>query len=137
MFEGTIRVTTQDKLRLTRLLSEVDTSGEDREHLEDLRHELSRAKVVPPIEMSRDVVTMKSRVRVVDLDDMHELVYTIVYPHEADYASGRISILAPLGTALLGYREGDTIEWQVPGGRRRLKIDAVLYQPEASGDFVV
>jgi len=80
---------------------------------------------------------MKSRVRVLDLDDICELEYTIVYPHEADYANGKISVLAPIGTALLGYREGDTVEWQVPGGRRRLKIDAVIYQPEASGNFAL
>ncbi|MFA6954273.1 MAG: nucleoside diphosphate kinase regulator [Thermoanaerobaculia bacterium] len=137
MFEGTICVTAQDKLRLTRLLSETDTTGEDREHLDDLRHELSRASVIPAVDIAPDVVTMKSRVRVLDLDDICELEYTIVYPHEADYATGRISVLAPIGTALLGYREGDTVEWQVPGGRRRLKIDAVLYQPEAAGNFAL
>jgi regulator of nucleoside diphosphate kinase len=135
MFEGTIRLTTQDKLRLTRLLNEVDTTGEDREHLDDLRHEVARAGVVPASDIAPDVVTMKSRVRVLDLDDICELEYTIVYPHEADLEKGRISVLAPIGTALLGYQEGDIVEWKVPGGRRRLKIDAILYQPEASGDI--
>ncbi|MCM2315182.1 MAG: nucleoside diphosphate kinase regulator [Thermoanaerobaculia bacterium] len=135
MFEGTILVTTQDKLRLTRLLNEVDTTGEDREHLDDLRHELERAGAVAARDIGPDVVTMKSRVRLLDLDDICELEYTIVYPHEANFAEGRISVLAPIGTALLGYQEGDVVEWQVPGGRRRLKIDAILYQPEASGDF--
>ena len=135
MFDGTICVTSQDKLRLTRLLSAIDTTAEDREHLEDLRHELGRARVVAAAELPPDVVTMNSRARVVDLDDARELEYTIVYPHEADYENGKISILAPLGTALLGYRTGDTVEWQVPGGRRRLRIDGVLYQPEAEGNY--
>lgn len=135
MFEGTIRITTQDKLRLTRLLNEFDTEGEDLQHLDDLRHELERAGVVTASDIAPDVVTMKSRVRVLDLDDICELEYTIVYPHEANLEKGRISVLAPIGTALLGYQEGDVVEWQVPGGKRRLKIDAILYQPEASGDF--
>lgn len=135
MFDGTICLSEHDKRRLSTLLGGIDTSGEDREHLEDLRHELERAMVVVPSQVPPDVITMRSRVRVTDLDDGRELEYTIVYPHEADYASGRISILAPLGTALLGYRTGDAVEWQVPGGRRRLRIDGVLYQPESEGNY--
>ena len=73
--------------------------------------------------------------RVTDLDDRREIVYSIFYPHEADYATGKISIVAPLGTALLGYRTGDTIEWLVPGGSRRLRIEEIVYQPEAEGDY--
>jgi len=77
---------------------------------------------------------MHSRVLVRDLNSGIESSYTPVFPQDADIAQGKISILAPIATALLGYREGDEIEWPTPGGRRRLKIIKVLYQPEAAGD---
>ena len=135
MFDGAICVTERDKQRLTTILGGLATDGEDREHLDDLRQELERAMVVVPTQVPPDVVTMRSRVRVTDLDDGRELEYEIVYPYEANYDKGKISILAPLGTALLGYRKGDTVEWQVPGGRRRLRIETIVYQPEAEGNF--
>jgi regulator of nucleoside diphosphate kinase len=63
------------------------------------------------------------------------MVFTLVFPAEADYERGRLSVLAPIGMALLGYRAGETVEWKVPSGVRRLKIEQVLYQPEAAGDY--
>jgi regulator of nucleoside diphosphate kinase len=63
------------------------------------------------------------------------MTYSLVFPEDANIESGAISILAPVGTALLGYREGSTVEWAVPSGRRRFKIEKILYQPEASGDL--
>jgi len=60
-------------------------------------------------------------------------VYTIVFPVDADIEKKRISVLAPVGTALIGYRAGDIIEWATPGGTRRLQIEKVLFQPEAAG----
>jgi regulator of nucleoside diphosphate kinase len=71
----------------------------------------------------------------VDLDSSKEYEYTLVFPENADSTTGKISILAPVGTAMLGYRVGDVIEWVVPAGKRRLKVEKVLYQPEASGDY--
>jgi regulator of nucleoside diphosphate kinase len=61
------------------------------------------------------------------------MVLTIVFPAEADADRGSISVLAPIGTALLGYRAGDTVEWTTPGGPRTFVIEEVIYQPEASG----
>ncbi len=81
-----------------------------------------------------DVVTMNSQARVRDLNSNEEMVFTLVFPAEVDYVRGRLSVIAPIGTALLGYRAGDTVEWKVPAGIRRLKIEQVLYQPEAAGD---
>ena len=135
MFDGTIRVTPSDRRRLSLLLETIGTDEEDREHLDDLRHELERAEEVSAQAIDPSVVTMNSRLRLRDLDDQSMAEYTLVYPHEADYTRGKISILAPLGTALLGYSAGDTIEWQVPRGTRRLRIESVVYQPEASGDL--
>ena len=60
--------------------------------------------------------------------------YSLVFPTEADFAEGKISVLAPIGTAILGYRQGDTIEWPVPSGLCKLKVDEIVYQPEAAGD---
>jgi len=68
------------------------------------------------------------------LDTGKDEVYQVVYPEDIDIEENKISILAPIGTAILGYKLGDIIEWQVPAGLRRLKIKKVLYQPEAAGD---
>jgi regulator of nucleoside diphosphate kinase len=75
---------------------------------------------------------MHSMVRVVDLDTGARKVYTLVFPAEADIEKNRISVLAPIGTALIGYRAGDRVEWRTPGGTKRLQIEKVLFQPEAA-----
>lgn len=115
----------------------IDSSREqqcrlDAERLEDLENELNRAVVVKPCKVPPDVVTMNSRVRIRDLISGRELTYQIVFPKDADIAENRISILAPIGTALLGYRSGSTVEWRVPSGSRRFRILNVEYQPEAA-----
>ena len=78
---------------------------------------------------------MNSSVRLKDLDTKKELTYTLVFPSDADAGQNRISVLAPIGTALIGYRVGDIITWEVPAGRRRLKVEKIIYQPEAAGDY--
>lgn len=104
----------------------------DRENLERLEEELDRAEVVDAADIPHDVVTMNSEVRLLDVDSGETKVYRLVFP--AQYRTGNsISVLAPVGMAMLGYRVGDVIEWPVPKGVRRLKIVEVLYQPEASG----
>jgi regulator of nucleoside diphosphate kinase len=124
-----------DKQRLMRLLKSGETAAEQREDLEDLAREIERGTEVRPQEIPPDVVTMNSTVRVTDIDSGSTYTYTIVFPSDADYEKGKISILAPLGTALLGFRVGDTVDWNMPRGVRRLRIDEILYQPEAAGDF--
>jgi regulator of nucleoside diphosphate kinase len=76
---------------------------------------------------------MHSTVRVRDVNSGSSMVYTLVFPVDADVAQQRISVLAPIGTALLGFRSGDVFEWKTPGGTRRLQIEEVLFQPEAAG----
>jgi regulator of nucleoside diphosphate kinase len=105
------------------------------QYLKGLEEELDRAKIVKPEEIPTDVITMNSTFRVYDLDSGEDFVYTLVFPARADSASGKISILAPLGTTMLGYRAGDTVEWLAPEGRKRLKVKRVVYQPEAEGNF--
>ncbi len=130
-----ILITEPDIKKLMQLLELRSRPGaRDRQHLEMLAAELEHAEVVRWEEVPPDVVTMHSHVRVRDLDTGNETVYTLVFPGDADIAENKVSVLAPIGTALLGYRTGDEIEWPVPGGLRRLKVVEVLYQPEAAGD---
>jgi regulator of nucleoside diphosphate kinase len=100
-----------------------------------LKGELDRGEIVAPGRVPRGIVTMHTRVRVRDLDDDEQETYTLVYPEEADINAGKLSVLAPLGTALLGARVGDIVEFDAPAGIRRLKVERVLYQPEAAGDL--
>ena len=127
-----ILITRDDKKRLLRVLPRLDPEYADREDLALLGEELERAVEVGPDDVPADVVTLSSTVRVTDLENGASMDYTIVMPGEANYEAGKISVLAPLGTALLGYRVGDEIEWEVPRGVRRLRIAAVLFQPEAA-----
>src|SRR5688572_18716880 len=85
-----------------------------------LKDELERGKVVSPAAVSRGIVTMNSRVRVRDLGTDESETYTLVYPEDANINEEKLSVLAPLGTALLGTRAGQTIEVNAPGGLRRL-----------------
>jgi regulator of nucleoside diphosphate kinase len=103
--------------------------------LRALKDELARRKVVASNEVSRGIVTMHSRVQVLDVKSGESETYTLVYPDEADIDEGKLSILAPLGTALLGTRIGQTIKFEAPAGTRKLRIEKILYQPEAAGDF--
>lgn len=136
MGERTIYVTEFDLKRLSGLLGCAQSWGnKDRDCLVKLEEELEWAQVVSPQEIPGDVVTMNSRARIRDLKSNEEMVFTLVFPAEADYERGRLSVLAPIGMALLGYRAGETVEWKVPAGVRRLKIEQVLYQPEAAGDY--
>lgn len=128
-----ILITEDDMLSLRELVHRGSVvSQKDRGHLEELDRELDCAEVVAAQDVSPDVVTMYSTVRVRDLDHAISAVYTIVFPEDADIDKKRISILAPIGTALIGYRAGDLVEWAMPGRTRRLQIEAVLFQPEAA-----
>ena len=103
-----------------------------------LRGELARAEVVEPADLPKDVISMNSTsyVRVEDAElgvQEHEL--TLVYPRDADGSANKVSIFAPVGSALLGLRTGDMIDWPLPGGRSaRLQVLAIRYQPEAAGE---
>jgi len=131
-----IYITESDMERLQDFLVAPTTAGgRDKDHLKELAEELNRAEVVPSKNIPGDVITMNSRVRLRDLDSGEELIYTLVFPEKADPQQNKISILAPIGTALIGFRVGDMISWKVPRGVRRLKVEKVLYQPEASGHY--
>jgi len=100
----------------------------------ELRAELARAEIVDPAQMPADVVTMNSTARVVDVDAGEEHELTLAYPRDADGDPRKVSVFAPVGSAILGLRVGQAIQWPMPGGRERtLRIEAIRYQPEASG----
>jgi regulator of nucleoside diphosphate kinase len=102
-----------------------------RAELHALEGELRRAEIVTPEAISSDVITMNSRAELVDLETNEVMQFTLVLPRDAKIDEGKISVLAPLGTAMLGYRVGDEFEWHVPYGVRRLKVTNVYFQPEA------
>ena len=89
------------------------------EHSEFLEQELDRAAIVPDSELPADVVAMNSSVRYRDLESGDETSVVLVYPHEANVEKGWVSVLAPLGAALIGLRAGQNIRWPLPGGRKK------------------
>ena len=123
---------TQDDLdRLTDLL-EAYAAGAGGRRFEHLEGELLRARVVPSDQIPRDVVTMNSRVVFEDERTGERREVTLVYPRDADIDAGKISVLVPVGSALLGLRVGQSIDWTLPSGqKRRYRVIAVPYQPEA------
>jgi regulator of nucleoside diphosphate kinase len=102
---------------------------------EKLINELNSAKVVEPTEIPDDVVTMNSVVKITFVNSSKQLQLAIVYPGQADIKENKISIFSPVATALIGYRVGDLIDWIVPAGLTKIRIDEIIYQPEASGDY--
>lgn len=138
MGQRNIHITEFDLMRLRSLIIEARYSNyRGTPYLDSLAKELNEAIVVPSKEVPPDVITMNSRVRLRDLDADEEMVYTLVFPEDANISQGKVSVLAPIGTAMLGYRVGEIFEWQVPEGIRKIKIEEMLYQPEASGDYDV
>ncbi|MFO7839736.1 MAG: nucleoside diphosphate kinase regulator, partial [Desulfosalsimonadaceae bacterium] len=119
----TIYITSFDLMRLEDVLAVAnEVNYRDRKDLEALDNELANAKVLDPKDVPQDVVTMNSKVELVHLDTGETREYTLVFPREADIDQGKLSIISPIGTAIIGYSEGDEIEWQVPAGARRIKI---------------
>jgi regulator of nucleoside diphosphate kinase len=132
-----IYITEFDMKRLKGLIKFAEERWDKRvvKYLEELDDELDRAEIVKPEEIPTNVITMNSTFRLIDLDSGEELVYTLVFPANANSTNGRISVLAPVGTAVLGYRVGDTVEWTVPAGLKKLRVEEIVYQPEAAGDY--
>lgn len=131
MNDDVILVTEKDLLRIKNILS-----FQRSEDFENLELELDRAKIITDDEVPPDLVTMNSKVKFLNVQDNKEMVITIVYPSEANFAEGRVSVLATLGSALIGLRVGQEINWMFPDGKTKtLRIQEVLYQPEANEDW--
>ncbi|MBN1835787.1 MAG: nucleoside diphosphate kinase regulator [Spirochaetales bacterium] len=104
-------------------------------HLVGIRKDIEHAAVVAPEAVPSDVVTLNSQVRVRDLGSGQEVTITLVFPQEADYEQKKVSLLAPLGAALLGRHTGEEVGYEAPGGSASVRIEEILYQPEAAGDY--
>ena len=135
----TIWTTHVDRERLLACIRDLEVDADhqrERAHLAELALELAKAKVygdgdsIPP-----DLITMRSRVRLKNLTTGSTLECALVYPGESDPDRQSISVLAPLGTAMLGQRVGDSFEVQLPKGANAFQVEAIPYQPEAAGDF--
>jgi len=123
---NTIQITRSDYNLLRELLARGrGATPAEKACREALSRELLRAQIVPSAEIAPDVITLRSQARLLDLESGDILEYTLVLPEEADVSAGRISILAPLGTAMLGFRQGDLFEWGMPGGMMKLKVERV------------
>jgi regulator of nucleoside diphosphate kinase len=127
----------RDELGLIKEVRKIKNSRNDAEwaRIEELEAELNRVIIVDTDKIPPDIVTMNSKVYLRDMDTGKDEFYQLVYPEDADIEQNKISILAPIGTAILGYKVGDVIEWKVPAGVRRLKIKKILYQPEAAKEY--
>lgn len=133
--EKRIVLSKHDVLRLRAFMRNTRSlSALDREHRRDLQDEIERAITVEDAKLPADVVAIDSKVLVRDTETSLATVYTVVLPAQAEPAKGRVSVFAPLGTALLGYRVNDVIEWWMPGGLRRLKIEAVKQSGKSPDD---
>lgn len=135
MSRPTIIINELDAERIDRLLEKPEFSALP--VADALNDELDRAQMCAPEAMPHDVVTMNSRVKFRDLTTGETRIRTLVYPAQMTDSSSQLSVLAPVGAALLGLRTGDTIHWELPGGAlTHLEVLELLYQPEAAGDYL-
>lgn len=123
-----IYITEFDKARLKSLVEQ-----EQGATIFELEHEIERAIVVDPRQLAEDVVTMNSKA-LLQVDGA-ELEVALVFPEEADDQAGKLSVCSDIGTAILGYKQGDAFSWRIPNRTCHIRIAKVLYQPEAAGHF--
>ena len=129
-----IVVTRVDYSRLnTLILNMLDDRSSNLFELNYLNIEIKRAKKIDSKKIDPEYVTMNSLLEVTFLDIGKSMVLRLVYPHESNYKEGHVSVLSPLGCALLGYKAGDSVSFKAPGGTQTVRIDKVIYQPEANG----
>ncbi|MCO4753377.1 MAG: nucleoside diphosphate kinase regulator [Bacteriovoracaceae bacterium] len=129
--DNNIMVSDKDLARIMSILNKQESSDFDA-----LEVELERANVISSKDVPADLVTMNSIVKYQILEDHKEMTVELVYPNRADSSTGKISILAAMGSALIGLRVGQSIRWSFPNGKiKTLEITQILYQPEANGDW--
>jgi regulator of nucleoside diphosphate kinase len=129
-----IVVTKVDYSRLNSLiLNLLDDRKSNLFELNYLNIEIKRAEKIDSRRIDPEYVTMNSIIEVTFLDQGKSMILRLVYPHDSNYQEGLVSVLSPLGCALLGYKAGDTVTFKAPGGTQTVRIDKVIYQPEANG----
>jgi len=128
-------ITVDDYQRITGLMELATLKSKNPEIAGRLLQELKSARTVPQDRMTKNIVTMNSRALLREITSGRQTEITITYPQDADSREQKVSVLSPIGVALLGCREGDIASWRVPGGIGRFEVEKVLYQPEAEGHF--
>ncbi len=133
--EFPITVTQLDFVRLSKLIQMIrEDKSIDIEYLNYLGVELKRAAKINSKKITPDFVTMNSVMEVTLLETGKRMELRLVYPNQADFSKGLISVLSPLGCALLGYKNGDIVSFKAPMGEQKVRIEKVIYQPEAHGE---
>lgn len=122
----------QSSLKDARLSNRINVNEADA-----LAQELRKAKLVDPHKVPSNLVTMNSIVEVRIIATDKTMRIQLVYPQDADIKKSKISILSPVGAAIIGYRQGDEVAWKVPAGETKIRIEKIVYQPEAAGDYLL
>lgn len=136
--EGKIKITDLDYVRLCNLITSLKQSKNgELKNISVLAEEIARAERVDPKQISPEIVTMNSMVEIMDLDTSKSLIVRLVYPIDADFKKGNVSILSLVGSALLGYKAGSKISFEVPLGKKEMMIKKIIYQPESNGEFTI
>lgn len=136
MSEKDIYITQHDLERLKKLVCDIARNSPGEEgSLGKLKDELSRGIVVSPKDIPENVITMNSRVLLKDVDSETTQTYWLVFPDKVNAVKNPVSILSPLGTAMIGYKVGDAFAWESPSGRKQMEVLDILYQPERVGNF--
>ncbi|TGK87993.1 nucleoside diphosphate kinase regulator [Leptospira bourretii] len=133
--QNKICLTHFDYDRLKLMISDHTKKNKVDNNIKDLLGEIERAQKVDSHVISANFVTMNSIIELKNLEELEFQEFQLVFPEEANSEENKISVLAPIGTAVLGYKTGDVIQWKFPGGENLFQITNVKYQPEASGDF--
>jgi len=136
--EEKILITELDYIRLNKLI-ETARMGKSAElkNLEVLANEIKRAEKIDSKKITPEFVTMNSVVQVFNNATKQTMTVKIVYPKEADFKKGYVSVFSPLGSALLGYKVGDSVLFEAPKAKVEITIEKIEYQPEANGDYLV
>ncbi|GAA3902309.1 nucleoside diphosphate kinase regulator [Halomonas cibimaris] len=125
-----------DAERLQRLIDDTADNGTDMVVAELLETELTRGEVVDPADVPDNVVSMNSKIQFTDLERNRQMTRTLVYPHALGNTEDGISVMAPIGAGLIGLKVGDIVDWPLPnGGKARLQIDAIVWQPEREKQY--
>lgn len=125
-----------DYARIKKSINDARQSGSiSNREAEKLMAELDAAEIVDPEAIPNNIVTMNSIVKVSFLHNGKQVQFQIVYPDQANLKEKKVSIFSPVATALIGYKVGDEVDWVVPTGLTRIRIDEIIYQPEAAGDY--
>lgn len=131
-----IYITEHDLQRLKKLLNDLSQESHHKDFsIQELKGEMNRALVVSPKEVPENVITMNSRVLMRDVESGKDMTLWLVFPDKMDAVKNPVSILSPLGTAMIGYKVGDVFTWESPKGMKQVEVLDILYQPERVGNF--